>query len=190
MPSQEKFPFPHDQRKDSRAHLLPGSSTLILTIGHSTHSMEAFIDLLQAHGVKRLVDVRSFPRSRRNPHFNLDVFPGTLKEFGIEYRHMPGRGGFRRPRPDSKNLGWRAEGFRGDADFMETGEFQENLEGLIGLATNEQVVIMCAEAAYVRCHRRLIADALLARGLKVDSQESRDRRRSSSWERALPRKPP
>jgi hypothetical protein len=67
MPSQEKFPFPHDQRKDSRAHLLPGSSTLILTIGHSTHSMEAFIDLLQAHGVKRLVDFLSFPRSRRIP---------------------------------------------------------------------------------------------------------------------------
>jgi uncharacterized protein (DUF488 family) len=161
MPSQEKFPFPDDQRKDSGGRPLPGSSTPILTIGHSTHSMEAFVELLLAHGVKRLVDVRSFPRSRRNPHFNHDVLPGSLKEVGIEYRHVPGLGGFRRPRPDSKNLGRRTKGFRG-----------------------------YAEAVYLRCHHRLIADALLARGLRVDSQESRDRRRSSSWERALPRKPP
>ena len=190
MPSQEKLPFPRDPRKDSRARSLSGSSTLILTIGHSTHSMEDFVGLLQVHGVKRLVDVRSFPRSRRNPRFNLDVLPGSLEDAGIEYRHKAGLGGFRRPRPDSKNLGWRTEGFRGYADFLETGEFQENLEELIRLARKEQVVIMCAEAAYVRCHRRLIADALPARGLRVDSQESRDRRRSSSWERALPRKPP
>jgi uncharacterized protein (DUF488 family) len=169
MPSQEKIPFPRDPRKDSRARPLPESSTLILTVGHSTHSMEAFVELLLAHGVKRLVDVRSFPRSRRNPRFNLDVLPGSLKEVGIEYRHMPGLGGFRRPRPDSKNLGWRTEGFRGYADFMETGEFQENLEEMIGLSKHERTVIMCAEAVYLRCHRRLIADALLVRGLRVDS---------------------
>jgi uncharacterized protein (DUF488 family) len=90
MPFQEKFPFPHDPEKNSRAHPLPESFTLILTIGHSTHSIEEFIGLLLAHGVKRLVEVRSFPRSRRNPQFNLDVLLGTLKQVGIEYRHMPG----------------------------------------------------------------------------------------------------
>lgn len=186
MPSQEKFPFPHDPEKDSRPRRLPESSSLVLTVGHSTHSMGAFAGLLQAHGVKRVVDVRSFPRSRRHPQFNLDVLPGSLKEFGIEYRHIPGLGGFRRPCPDSKNLGRRTEGFRGYADYMETEEFQENLEELIRLAKNELVVTMCAEAVYLRCHRRLISDALLARGLLVEHIVSPARRiphKLTAWAR-------
>jgi uncharacterized protein (DUF488 family) len=96
------------------------------------------------------------------------LFPGTLKELEIEYRRMPGLGGFRRPRPESKNVGWRTESFRGYSDFIETEEFQGNLEELIRLAKNKQVVIMCAEASYLLCHRRLIADALLVRRFRVE----------------------
>jgi uncharacterized protein (DUF488 family) len=173
---QQKIPFPNDAEKDNRADFLSDTSILVLTIGHSTHSMDEFVALLQAHGVKQLVDVRSFPRSRRNPQFNIDLLAGSLKEVGVEYRHMPGLGGFRRPRSDSKNLGWRTEGFRGYADFMATEEFQKNLEELIALAMKQQVVIMCAEAAYLRCHRQLIADALLVRGLRVAHIVSLSRR--------------
>jgi len=90
MPSQQKLPFPHDPRKDSRPRRLPESSTFILTIGHCTHFLEAFAGFVQAHGLKRLVDVRSFRLSRRNPQFNLDVFSGSLKQVGIEYLHGPG----------------------------------------------------------------------------------------------------
>jgi uncharacterized protein (DUF488 family) len=176
MTCQEKIPFPNNAEKDNRTDSLSDTSTLILTIGHSTHSMEEFVALLQTHGVQKVADVRSIPRSRRNPQFNIDLLAGSLKEVGVEYRHMPGLGGFRRPRPDSKNLGWRTEGFRGYADFMATAEFEGNLAELIGLARKKQVVIMCAEAVYLRCHRQLIADALLVRGLRVEHIISLTRR--------------
>jgi uncharacterized protein (DUF488 family) len=139
----------------------------IYTIGHSTLSAEDFVRLLQAHGVKQLVDVRTVPRSRRNPQFNQDVLPETLRAAGIEYIAMPGLGGWRKARPDSPNTAWRNESFRGYADYMLTPEFAVHLEDLIALARRAPTAIMCAEAVPQRCHRSLIADALLARGVEV-----------------------
>jgi len=141
---------------------------LVLTIGHSTRALEESLRLLDAHGVTRLVDVRTVPRSRRHPQFNKDSLPRALQNAGIAYTHMPGLGGLRHPRKDSLNLGWRNEGFRGFADYMQTPEFGKALQALITLSEKERVAIMCAEAVPWRCHRSLIADALLARGVRVE----------------------
>jgi uncharacterized protein (DUF488 family) len=141
---------------------------LVLTIGHSTHTLEAFIGLLQAHGVTRVVDVRTVPRSRRNPQFNRETLPAALGPAGIGYTEMPGLGGLRRPRPDSPNAGWRNRSFRGYADYMQTPGFEANLEALIRTARQERPALMCAEAVPWRCHRSLIADALLVRGFPVE----------------------
>ena len=141
---------------------------IVLTLGHSTRPIEDFLHLLDAHGVKRLVDVRTVPRSRHNPQFNRDSLPEALKRVGIEYTHMPNLGGLRRPRKDSINLGWRSAGFRGFADHMQTAEFKEALQELIAMAEKQRVAIMCAEAVPWRCHRSLISDALLARGVRVE----------------------
>jgi len=141
---------------------------IVLTVGHSTRPIEEFVHLLDAHGVKRLVDVRTVPRSRHNPQFNQDSLPQKLARAGIAYTHMPGLGGLRHPRKDSLNLGWRNSGFRGFADYMRTPEFESALKNLITLAEKERVAIMCAEALPWRCHRSLIADALLARGVRVE----------------------
>jgi uncharacterized protein (DUF488 family) len=138
-----------------------------MTIGHSTRPAAEFVRLLKAHGVERLVDVRTIPRSRHNPQFNRDQLPRTLHSARIHYRHMSGLGGLRHARPDSINGAWRNASFRGFADYMQTPGFQENLDHLIELAKREQVAIMCAEAVPWRCHRSLIADALLARGIEV-----------------------
>jgi uncharacterized protein (DUF488 family) len=140
---------------------------VIMTIGHSTRLADEFVHLLKAHGVARLVDVRTIPRSRHNPQFNRDQLPRTLHSARIHYSHMPGLGGLRHARPDSINGAWRNASFRGFADYMQTPEFQESLDDLIELAKREQVAIMCAEAVPWRCHRSLIADALLARGVEV-----------------------
>jgi len=121
--------------------------------------------MLKAHGVETLADVRRVPRSRYNPQFNRESLPGDLSAEGIRYVHMPGLGGLRHPRPDSPNRGWTNPGFRGYADFMQTGEFQGQLDALLGL--EGCVAIMCAEAVPWRCHRSLIADALTARGVEV-----------------------
>jgi uncharacterized protein (DUF488 family) len=145
---------------------------LVLTIGHSTRPIEDFVHLLDTHGVKRLVDVRTVPRSRHNPQFNKDSLPKSLRSAGIAYTHMPGLGGLRHPRKDSTNLGWRNAGFRGFADYMQTPEFQQALERLIATAEKERVAIMCAEAVPWRCHRSLIADALLVRGVRVEEISS------------------
>ena len=139
----------------------------VLTIGHSTRSLETFIDLLQAYGVKRLVDVRTVPRSRRNPHFNKEVLPAALLVARINYTHLPGLGGLRHARRDSPNTGWRNSSFRGFADYMQTEEFESALEEVIELAAGEPLALMCAEAVPWRCHRSLIADALLVRGVNV-----------------------
>jgi uncharacterized protein (DUF488 family) len=139
----------------------------VLTIGHSTRSVEAFIELLQAHDVKRLVDVRTVPRSRHNPQFNKEVLPATLRVAQIKYTHVPGLGGLRHARRDSPNTGWRNASFRGFADYMQTEEFESALEELMEMAAGEQIGLMCAEAVPWRCHRSLIADALLVRGAKV-----------------------
>ena len=138
-----------------------------MTIGHSTRPADEFVHLLKAHGVERLVDVRTIPRSRHNPQFNRDQLPHTLHSARIHYSHMPGMGGLRHARPDSINAAWRNASFRGFADYMQTPEFQKNLADLIELAKREQVAIMCAEAVPWRCHRSLIADALLARGIEA-----------------------
>jgi len=139
----------------------------ILTIGHSNRPLSEFLEMLQAHAVDLLVDVRTVPRSRYNPQFNLDALPGSLSEVGIGHRHMPGLGGLRHPRPDSRNTGWRNEHFRGYADYMQTPDFKANLDELLRLAEGRHVAIMCAEAVPWRCHRSLIADALTARGVGV-----------------------
>ncbi len=123
--------------------------------------------MLREHGVVRLVDVRTVPRSRRNPQFNREALPEPLAAAGIEYRQLPGLGGLRRPRADSRNTGWRNESFRGFADYMDTPEFEESLAELLDLARERTAAIMCAEAVPWRCHRSLIADALVARGVPV-----------------------
>ena len=140
----------------------------ILTIGHSTRTLEEFIQLLNAYGVTLLVDVRTVPRSRHNPQFNKETLPNTLKPYGIKYIHMPDIGGLRRAKPDSVNLTWRNNSFRGYADFMQTKEFTENLLKLIALGRENRLAIMCAEALPWRCHRSLISDALVVRHVKVE----------------------
>jgi uncharacterized protein (DUF488 family) len=139
----------------------------IFTIGHSTRPIDEFIRLIKAHDVRRVVDVRTIPRSRHNPQFNRDRLSPALHRARIHYRHMPGLGGLRRPTPDSGNAGWRNASFRGYADYMQTPEFEDSLEDCIDLAKQERVVLMCAEAVPWRCHRSLIADALLARGINA-----------------------
>jgi uncharacterized protein (DUF488 family) len=140
---------------------------IVLTIGHSTRAITAFIRLLEAHGVQRVIDVRTIPRSAHNPQFNRDTLSRTLRRARIHYRHMPGLGGLRHARKDSTNTGWRNLSFRGYADYMQTTAFRRSLERCIKLARDEQVALMCAEAVPWRCHRSLIADALVARRIDV-----------------------
>ncbi len=154
---------------------------VVFTIGHSTRPIDVFIRLLEAHGVQRVVDVRSIPRSRHNPQFNRDQLSPALHGARIHYRHMPGLGGLRHARLDSANTGWRNASFRGYADYMQTAEFEDSLERCIGLAKQERVVLMCAEAVPWRCHRALIADALLARGIDASEIASRIR----TWPHSL-----
>ena len=134
-------------------------------MGHSTRSVEAFIELLMAHHVTQLVDVRTVPRSRHNPQFNAETLPGQLAGVNIGYVQAPGLGGFRRPAPDSPNGGWRNLSFRGHADYLQSADFADNLVSLIELAQGDRAALMCAEAVPWRCHRSLIADALLVHGV-------------------------
>jgi uncharacterized protein (DUF488 family) len=159
-------------RAARRPAALPGASPgddrgrcQVLTVGHSTRSIEEFIELLVAHGVTQLVDVRTVPRSRHNPQFNTETLSGRLAAADIGYAHAPGLGGFRRSAPDSPNSGWRNLSFRGYADHMQTADFKENLVSLIELAQRDRVALMCAEAVPWRCHRSLIADALVVHGV-------------------------
>jgi len=153
---------------------------LILTIGHSTQTIEDFIRLLEVHEVKRLVDVRTLPGSRHNPQFNQETLLESLKAAGIGYVHMPGLGGLRRARRDSTNTGWRNASFRGYADYMQTPEFEAALGALIKLAQQRRLAIMCAEAVPWRCHRSLISDALTVRGVRVEHIMSGTRRDAHS----------
>jgi uncharacterized protein (DUF488 family) len=139
----------------------------LFTIGHSTRSAEEFVALLRENGVRTLVDVRRFPGSRRYPQFGRDALAETLAGAGIEYRHAPELGGRREPRPESRNTAWRNASFRAYADHMETAEFEAALGELIVRAQASATVVMCAEAVPWRCHRNLIADALVARGHAV-----------------------
>jgi uncharacterized protein (DUF488 family) len=142
-------------------------SPLVMTIGHSTRTLEEFIRLLQAHAATCIVDVRTVPRSRHNPQFNKASLPRSLKKIGLKYVHTPGLGGLRHAKRDSPNLGWQNASFRGYADYMQTPEFADSLEEAIRLAKQDRIVLMCAEALPWRCHRSLIADALLVRGIRT-----------------------
>ena len=137
----------------------------MLTVGHSTRPIEAFLALLCAHRVTQLVDVRTVPRSRHNPQFNADALPDSLAAVNIGHAHAPGLGGFRQTTPDSANAGWRNLSFRGYADYMQTADFAADLASLIELARGDRVALMCAEAVPWRCHRSLIADALVVHGV-------------------------
>jgi uncharacterized protein (DUF488 family) len=139
----------------------------MFTVGHSNRALNQFIELLTAHRVSLLVDVRTMPRSRHNPQFNRETLPQMLAAQGISYEHLPGLGGLRHARKDSVNTGWRNESFRGYADYMQTEEFARNLATLRELDTRQTTAIMCAEAVPWRCHRSLIADALMIRGVPV-----------------------
>jgi uncharacterized protein (DUF488 family) len=142
-------------------------SVPIFTIGHSTRTTDELIRILRAHGIVRLADVRTLPRSRHNPQFNADALEISLRAAGIDYAPLPGLGGLRRPRKDSQNTGWRNAAFRGYADYMEAADFEAALGDLLELAARGRTAIMCAEAVWWRCHRSLLADALLARGIEV-----------------------
>ena len=137
------------------------------TVGHSTRSGEEFVEILKAHGVEVLVDVRTYPGSRRYPQFNKRELAGSLNKNQIEYKHEPSLGGRRTPRPDSRNTVWRNAQFRGYADHMETEEFKRGVQELLELAENMRVAVMCAEAVWWRCHRSLISDYLKAEGHEV-----------------------
>lgn len=139
----------------------------LFTIGHSTRPIGEFIDLLRVHGVRQLVDIRTIPKSRRNPQFDSDSLAASLAASGIRYVHVKELGGLRHPKRDSINLGWRNASFRGYADYMQTPDFAQALERLIRLAENAPAALMCAEAVPWHCHRSLVADALVVRGIRV-----------------------
>ncbi len=146
--------------------LLPPSAE-IWTVGHSTRPWEEFLALLRENGIERLVDVRHFPSSERVPWTNRANLEAKLSKEGIEYAHFVDLGGYRKPRPDSRNVGWRNAGFRGYVDHMGTPEFASALDRLLEDAKARQTAVMCAEAVPWKCHRSLLSDALLARGLRV-----------------------
>ena len=134
-------------------------------MGHSTRSLEEFLALLEAHGIELLADVRTIPRSRRNPQFNRETLPAELERTGIDYLHLPRLGGLRKPAADSINTGWQNPGFRGYADHMQNPEFARAIESMAALAGERRLAVMCAESVPWRCHRSLIADALTVRGI-------------------------
>ncbi len=145
----------------------PVAPNVLFTIGHSTHSIEEFIALLNTHNVRHLVDVRSIPKSRHVPQFNTDELGASLRAANIEYTHLKTLGGRRHSRKDSINTGWRNTSFRGYADYMATPQFAEGLAALMQIAQTTPTVIMCAEAVPWRCHRSLIADAMMLQGWQV-----------------------
>jgi uncharacterized protein (DUF488 family) len=152
----------------------PRCST-VLTIGHSTRTWKVFLELLRAHRVKRVIDVRSIPRSRHNPQFNRETLCTKLRAARIGYVHLRKLGGLRHARRDSPNMGWRNTSFRGFADYMQTPEFDAGLQRLIKLARQKRSAVMCAEVVPWRCHRSLIADALTVRGIRVEDIMSKKR---------------
>jgi uncharacterized protein (DUF488 family) len=142
-------------------------TTTLYTIGHSTRPIEELIAMLQRHAIATLVDIRTIPRSRRHPQFGQQSLCASLESVDIRYVHMKGLGGLRKPAPDSMNGAWRNDAFRGYADYMQTQEFGRCVDELIAVAAAARTAIMCAEAAPANCHRSLVADALLVRGIAV-----------------------
>jgi uncharacterized protein (DUF488 family) len=139
----------------------------VYTIGHSTHPIEKFIEMLKAHDIELLADVRTIPKSRHNPQYGSNTLAAGLKDHQIAYVHLAGLGGLRHAKKDSVNLGWENASFRGFADYMETEGFEKGLSELMEIAGKQRTAILCAEALPWRCHRSLIADALLVRGIEV-----------------------
>ena len=142
--------------------------SMVCPIGHSNRPIEDFIDLLWTNEVAKVIDVRTIPCSRHNPQFNLDSLPASLAAAGIDYSHMPGLGGLRHAHVDSPNTGWHNASFRGYADYMQSADFAESVDQVVELARSQRCVLMCAEAVPWRCHRSMIADALLFRGVRVE----------------------
>ncbi len=140
----------------------------VFTIGHSTRSIEDFIEIIKHYHIDELVDIRTIPKSRHNPQFNGEELAHVLRNHHINYRHEKKLGGLRHASKDSINMAWKNLSFRGYADYMQTDEFKEGLQELITIAEHKVVVIMCAEAVPWRCHRSLIGDALLAHGIQVN----------------------
>jgi uncharacterized protein (DUF488 family) len=155
-------------RKDRQDADKDRHALTVYTIGHSTRTLDEFLGLLKAHGVTDVIDIRTIPRSRTNPQFNEETLPQALVENGIGYMHLPELGGLRRPRPDSPNQGWHNPSFRGFADYMSTDEFEKGLAVVLDVAARSRPALMCAEAVPWRCHRSLVADALVARGVHVE----------------------
>lgn len=141
--------------------------TCIFTIGHSTRLIEDFLKILKQYQISEVVDIRSIPKSRHNPQFNNDELAHVLRNHHIGYRHQKDLGGLRHAHKDSINTAWRNASFRGYADYMQTEEFKKGIKKLIEVAHDKAVVIMCAESLPWRCHRSLIGDALLVRGIEV-----------------------
>ena len=144
----------------------PSPST-VHTVGHSTRAIDAFVSLLKAHAIQRIVDVRRWPASRRYPHYNRETLAGLLKTYGIDYLWRGDLGGFRKPAPESPNAGWRVGTFRAYADFMMTAEFGAIMNEMEKIANESSIALMCAEAVPWRCHRQLLADAFTVRGMPV-----------------------
>ena len=146
---------------------MSGNMLTVWTIGHSTRPIEEFVEALRSLEIKVLVDVRSFPGSRRHPQFNKERLRASLAVDGIEYQHFPELGGRRRVTPNSLNMAWRNESFRGYADYMETEDFRRGITRLLDVAGACRTAIMCAEAVWWRCHRSLISDYLKAKSVEV-----------------------
>ncbi|GJJ05569.1 hypothetical protein RugamoR64_61070 [Duganella rhizosphaerae] len=144
------------------------NAPLVCTIGHSNRSLDSFLELLRSNEIAHLLDVRTVPRSHHNPQFGRDALPASLAAVQIAYTHVPGLGGLRHARADSTNTGWRNPSFRGYADYMQSAEFADNVQRVADLARAERCVLMCAEAVPWRCHRSMIGDALLVRGIRVE----------------------
>lgn len=143
-------------------------ATAVMTLGHSTRPIKEFVHILKSHGVKRVADVRTIPRSRHNPQFNRETLAASLRAAGIAYTHLPELGGLRKTSVASPNTGWRNASFRGFADYMQTPEFEAGLARFLTLSKKGPTALMCAEAVPWRCHRSLVADALLARGITAE----------------------
>ena len=144
-----------------------GDPLTVWTIGHSSRSIDHFLELLASQGIERVADVRRFPGSRAHPHFNPEPLAASLEAAGIEYLPFPGLGGRRKARPDSPNTVWRNASFRGYADYMATPPFAEALDRFVRIAAERRTALMCSEAVWWRCHRAMVADALKAGGARV-----------------------
>lgn len=163
----------------------------VYSIGHSTRSIKAFIDILHAYGIDQVIDIRTIPRSRHNPQFNKDVLAKSLKDSKIKYLHVPGLGGLRHALRDSLNKAWRNASFRGFADYMQTEDFESALEKIIEISRHRRIVLVCAESVPWRCHRSLVADALLVRKIEtvdIFSKKTSKKHTLTPWARVRGKK--